>query len=106
LVTLTGDTDLGPCEGLFSSGSPTSNSTGDVVLTASVPACYLGSRAVATAQVTSQGLYGFVQELIPVNLLGYLTFLGPLAVFPGDIALYIAIMGAAIAIGVLLGRGP
>jgi len=106
LVTLTGDTDLGPCEGLFASGSPTSNSTGDVGLMASVPACYLGSRAVATAQVTSQGLYGFVQELIPVNLLGYLTFLGPLAVFPGDITLYIVIMGAAIAVGVLLGRGP
>ncbi|MGA8664348.1 MAG: S53 family peptidase [Thermoplasmata archaeon] len=106
LVTLTGDTDLGPCEGLFASGAPTTNATGFVVLTAAVPACYLGSKAVASAQVTSGGLYGFVQELIPVNLLGYLGFLGPLAVFPGDIALYVAIMGASIVIGVLLGRGP
>ncbi len=106
LVTLTSDTSLSPCAGEFGAGDPTTNTTGYAVLTTVVPDCYLGSKAVASAQVTSEGLYGTVQILIPVNLLGYLDFLGPVTVYPGDIAWYVVIMGAAIAVGVLLGRGP
>ncbi len=79
LVTLTADTSIGPCEGLFGSGEPSTNASGDVVVSVAVPACYLGSKAVASAEVTSNGLYGSAQAVLAVNLLGYLTFLGPLA---------------------------
>ncbi|HTS32886.1 MAG TPA: S53 family peptidase [Thermoplasmata archaeon] len=107
LVTLSADTSIGPCEGTFGSGEPSTNSTGYVVVTVSVPVCYLGSKAVASAQVTADGLYGSAQAILPVNLLGYLTFLGPLTSPPDNLVLYALIMGAAIAVGLLLGgRDP
>lgn len=106
LVTLTADTSIGPCEGLFGSGEPSTNASGDVVVSVAVPACYLGSKAVASAEVTSNGLYGSAQAVLAVNLLGYLTFLGPLASPPGDLILYALIMGTAIAAGLLLGGSP
>lgn len=106
LVTLSADTSIGPCEGTFGSADPSTNSSGYVVVSVEVPVCYFGSKAVASAQVTSDGLYGSAQSILPVNLLGYLTFLGPLAGPPGDVILYALIMGVAIAAGILLGRAP
>jgi kumamolisin len=106
LVSLTSDTTLGVCQGVFGSSTTPTNSSGMVVVSIGVPACYLGSRAVASAQVTADGKYGAAQLIVPVNLLGYLSFLGPIAQYPGDIALYVLIMGAAIALGIVLGRTP
>jgi subtilase family serine protease len=103
-LSLTADTSIGPCEGLFGYGTSPSNASGYVVVSVPVPGCYLGSRAVATALVTSDGHYGMAQSVLAVNLLGYLAFLGPLASPPNDVALYVLIMGAAIAAGILLGR--
>jgi kumamolisin len=106
LVTLTADTTIGPCEGSFGSDEPSTNASGQVAVSFTVPACYLGSKAVASAQVTADGLYGAAQAVLAVNLLGYLSFLGPLATPPGDVILYAIIMGAAIAIGGYLGSEP
>jgi Subtilase family len=105
-VTLTADTSFGPCDGTFGSSSPTTNASGEVSVALSVPACYLGSRAVATVAVMSDGLFGSNQSLVGVNLLGFLSFLGPVTSYPSDIVVYVVVMGTAIALGYVLGRGP
>jgi kumamolisin len=105
-VTLTADTTFGPCGGTFGAATPLTNASGEISVTLPVPACYLGSRAVATVAVTSDGLFGSNQTLVGVNLLGYLGFLAPVSSYPADITVYVVIMGAAIGIGYVLGSGP
>jgi kumamolisin len=104
-VTVTSDTTFGPCAGTFGHTDPTTNSSGDVAVPVAIPACYLGSRALVKVEVTADGLFGSNQTTVGVNLLGFLG-LGSAAVYPASIAVYVLIMGAAITVGSLLGRGP
>ncbi|MCI4365903.1 MAG: S8 family serine peptidase [Thermoplasmata archaeon] len=106
LVTLTADTMLGPCVGEFGTATPTTNGTGDVAVSISIPSCYLGTHALVSVAVSSQGLFGRNHTSVGVNLLGYLGFLGPATTYPEDTALYVLIMAIAIAAGYFLGRGP
>ncbi len=55
LVSLSSAGIGGPCSGFFGSAAPVSNGAGAVVVRISVPYCYLGSSAVATATVSSGG---------------------------------------------------
>ncbi len=105
-VTLTADTTFGPCGGTFGAATPMTNASGEISVSLPISACYLGSRAVATVAVTSDGLFGSNQTLVGVNLLGYFGFLGPVSSYPADISVYIAIMGAAIGVGYVLEPGP
>jgi kumamolisin len=104
IVSLTSSTDLGPCTGTFGSADPTTDSQGNISLSVSVPACYLGSHAEAQVEVISDGYYGTNSTTIAVNLLGYLPFLGPISVYPYNLLGFALILGAATAIGYVLGR--
>lgn len=106
LVSLSADVSIGPCEGQFGSAGPSTNSSGGAVVSFTIPSCYLGSKAIASAQVTSGGLYGVAHTSVAVNLLGYLPFLGPLAIPPDNVLLFALIMGAAIGAGAVLGGKP
>jgi hypothetical protein len=104
-VVLTADTTFGPCGGTFGTASPATNASGEISVAIPVPSCYLGSHAVVTVTVMSDGLFGTNQSVVGVNLLGFLTFLGSATEYPGSIAVYAVIMGAAIVIGYVLGAG-
>ncbi len=106
LLSLTADTSVGICQGSFGIATPVTNATGVAAATFSIPACYLGTKAVASAQITEDGLYGAASRLVAVNLLGYASFLGPLVQPPYDLLVYVAIMGSAIAVGWAVGRPP
>jgi len=106
VVTLTADTTFGPCDGTFGSVAPDTNASGEVSVQIPVPACYLGSHAIASVTVMSNGLFGSNETDVGVNLLGYLGFLGPVSSFPANFAVYVLIMAAAVGVGYVLGRGP
>jgi kumamolisin len=106
VATVTADTTFGPCVGTFGSSAATTNKTGDISVPISIPACYLGTRAVVSVAVRSSGLFGSNQTTVGVNLLGFLGFLGPATTYPTDLVVYVLIMAAAIALGYVLGRGP
>lgn len=93
----------GPCSGTFGSSAPVSNSSGSVIAVIAVPACYLGSSAVASATVAGHGYYGSSSVTVRVNLLGFDPGLAPLSQFPDNVALFVAIMAFAIIVGGLLG---
>ena len=106
LVTLTADTTFGPCDGTFGSATPDTNASGDISVAISVPACYLGSHAIASVAVMSDGLFGSNQTVIGVNLLGYFGFLGSVSTYPANVSVYFLIMAGAVGAGYVLGRGP
>lgn len=106
VVSLSADTDVGPCTGTFGSVSLLSNTSGWVSASLGVPACYLGSHARALASVSADRLYGHRSADFAVNLLGLLPALEPLGRFPYDLLLYAAILGAAMAAGGWIGRRP
>jgi kumamolisin len=106
VVTVTADTTFGPCDGTFGTADPTTNESGVISVPISIPACYLGTRAIVSVAVMSSGLFGSNQTTVGVNLLGDLGFLGSAASYPNDVVVYVLIMAAAIAIGYVLGRGP
>ncbi|HUJ78103.1 MAG TPA: S53 family peptidase [Thermoplasmata archaeon] len=103
-LRLVGSTTVGPCTGIFESVDVTSNGTGWVSASLRVPACYLGARAVATASIETDRLYGHRAERIAVNLLGFVPFLEMLGEPPLSYLLFGAIVGAAIGAGGWLGR--
>jgi kumamolisin len=105
-VTLRATTSIGPCTGLFDSGSPTTNGTGGIGLILRVPYCYLGSHAVVNVSVVTVKLYGAVQGRLAVNLLGLVPGLEVLETPPWNYVTFVGIVGVAIAAGGLLGRGP
>ncbi len=94
----------GPCSGTFGSVSPVTNATGVAVATISVPACYLGSSAVANALVSTDGYYGTNSSTVSVNLLGFVPGLSALATYPDNVILFVAIIGLSIVVGGVLGR--
>jgi subtilase family serine protease len=94
----------GPCSGTFGSVAPVSNATGSVVAVIGVPACYLGSSAIATATIAGNGYYGSTSATVSVNLLGFAPSLAPLAQYPDNVVLFVVIMAIAITVGGLLGR--
>jgi kumamolisin len=106
VVTLTADTEFGPCDGTFGTATPMTNSSGEISVAIGVPGCYLGSHAVASVAVMSDGLFGSNQTIVGVNLLGYLGFLAPFSAYPASVGVYVVIIGAASAVGYVLGRGP
>jgi kumamolisin len=98
------DTDLGPCTGTFASASPTTNGTGWVSGTFSVPLCYLGQHALVNASVVTPKLYGASGVLVNVNLLGFDPSLAFLEDPPWAYVAYSVIVGAAAITGAWLGR--
>ena len=104
LLSLASTTGLGPCTGSFGSSSPTTGPSGNVSVTISVPACYLGSSASASASVQSNGLYGTNSTEVAVNLLAFVPFLSGLLSFPGNVVGFAAIFVAAGLLGYFLGR--
>jgi kumamolisin len=103
-VTLASTGLVGPCAGTFGSATPLSNRTGNVVAAISVPVCFLGSNAIATAMIASGGYYGTNSTTVSVNLLGVLPALKPLTQFPNNILLFVLIIGVGTTVGGLLGR--
>jgi len=95
----------GPCAGTWGAGTFASNSSGYVSLSAAVPACYFGAHAAASATVTSDGYYGTNSTTVGVNLVGFLPALSGIDQFPANVIAFGLIMGVAIAIGYVLGRG-
>lgn len=106
VVTLTSNGIGGPCSGTFGTVTPVSNQTGAIVATISVPLCYLGSSAVATAMVASGGYYGVESATVHVNLLGFAPSLAALGEYPGNVVFFVVIMAIAVAAGAYLGRTP
>jgi hypothetical protein len=103
-LSVAADTDLGPCTGTFGSASPTTNATGWVSATFSVPFCYLGQHALVNASVTTTKLYGTGGLRVDVNLLGFDPALEVLEQAPWAYVTYAVIVGAAAVVGVWLGR--
>ncbi len=96
----------GPCSGSFGSRTVTSNASGGVGTSFHVSACYLGSSAVATVLVESDGYYGTASSTVRVNLFGFFPALQSLTTYPANIVLFTGIMAVAILIGAALGRPP
>jgi len=102
-VSLTADEDFGPCTGTFGSASPATDAGGNINVVISVPVCYLGSHAVASVTVISDGYYGQNSTTLPVNLLALVPALEGIATYPTSIVGYVVIMAIASAIGGVLG---
>ena len=96
----------GPCSGTFGLVAPVSNASGSVLATFTVPSCYLGASAVATATITGGGYYGNVSTSVSVNLLGFFPSLAALAEFPDNVILFVVIMAVCLVAGGMLGRRP
>jgi kumamolisin len=94
----------GPCSGTFGSATPTTNASGEAVATISIPGCYLGLSAQASAQVSADGYYGTNATSVGVNLLGYIPWLSGVATYPGNVAFFVVVIALAIGIGAVLGR--
>ncbi len=105
-VSLASTVNVGPCTGVFGSATALTNALGDLSLSVVVPACYLGSHALAQVLVTSDGYYGTNSTEIAINLLGLAPALGFLAEFPTNVVFFVAITVLASVLGYLLGRGP
>ncbi len=105
-IDLDADSAVGPCVGRFATATVSSNAQGVATASLAVPACYLGSHAIATVTVTSDGLYGQSSTTLAVNLLGLVPALGFLGEMPYSILGFVVIMGLAIALGGVLGRRP
>jgi len=103
-VTLASDTNVGPCIGTFGSSAPTTDTSGNVSTSMSVPVCYFGSHAAAEVEVISDGYYGSNSTQIAVNLLGLVPALGGLANYPYNLAGFTGIMAVSISLGYFLGR--
>ena len=103
-LSLSADTTLGPCTGTFASASPTTNATGWVSATLSVPVCYLGEHALLNASVTTTKLYGTSGVRLNVNLLGLDPALTFLSQAPWVYIAYAVIVGAAVIAGAWIGR--
>ncbi len=102
-ISLASDEDFGPCTGSFGSADPLTNASGDVAVSMSVPACYLGSRADASVTVISNGYYGENSTTVPVNLLALVPALEVLTVYPYNVFGFVVIMAIASTIGGVLG---
>ncbi len=105
-VSLAAYTSLGPCTGTFGSAAPVTDAAGNVNASLSVPFCYLGARAVAQLLVASNGYYGVNSTTVAINLLAFVPLLGGLAEYPYSLVGFGVIMGAAAAVGYVLGRPP
>jgi kumamolisin len=95
----------GPCAGVWSSESLTSNATGFVSISVTVPACFLGAHGTAQVSVTSDGYYGTNSTTFEVNLLGFVPALVGIEQFPLSVVAFALIMGTALAVGFVLGKG-
>jgi len=107
-LSLSADTNLGPCTGTFGSASPTTDGGGSVSAVFSVPVCYLGQHALVNASVATTKLFGSNGLRVSVNLLGLVPSLGFLEDPPWAYVTYSVIVGAAAVGGAWLGRpkGP
>ena len=105
-VTFSSTSNLGPCTGTFASGTPITDASGNVNLSASVPWCFLGSSAVARVLVLANGYYGTNSTSVSVNLLGWFPGLGVLTQFPLNVIGFLGIFAAASLLGYAIGRPP
>jgi kumamolisin len=96
----------GPCAGVWGTASVTSNATGSVSVTVTVPTCFFGSHGTVEASVTSDGFYGTSSTTVDINLLGFVPALAGIQDYPENIVAFCLIMGAAMVLGYVLGRGP
>jgi kumamolisin len=103
-LALAADTSLGPCVGTFGSATLRTDANGEATTRFSVPYCYLGSHAIASAEVSTATIYGTGSRTVGVNLLGYVPGLAFLAHPPWSYVGYAVIMAAAVAVGGVLGR--
>ena len=94
----------GPCSGVWGTSSLTTNSSGWVTLTVTVPVCYLGGHGSASATVTTEGLYGANSTTIAVNLLGFDPSLAGVQSYPENVVAFILIMALGATVGGVLGR--
>jgi kumamolisin len=106
VVSLGSDGVGGPCSGSFGTTTVTSNGSGSVATGFTVPVCYLGSSAIASILVESDGYYGSSSVSVHVNLVGLAPWLAPFATYPTSIVLFAVIMAVAIVIGAVIGRPP
>jgi len=104
-VSLQASDPNGPCAGVWGAKSLTSNATGFVTLVVAVPVCFFGAHGTAQVSVTSDGYYGATSTTFQVNLLAYVPPLVGIEEYPQNVLAFVLIMGAAIAVGYVLGRG-
>lgn len=104
-VSLQASDPNGPCAGVWGSSNINSNATGFVSLSVAVPACFFGAHALAEASVTTHGLYGANSTTVDVNLLGLVPAFAGIESYPQNIIAFGIIMGAAVVVGYILGRG-
>lgn len=102
--TITSDTSVGPCTGVFDTVTTVSNLTGAAQATLEIPFCYLGAHAILQVQVTTPKLFGMDEVHVPVNLLGFLPVLESFDTPPASYLLFGAILAGAIALGGWIGR--
>jgi kumamolisin len=105
VVSLTSTTEIGPCTGVFGTSTVLTDGSGNLSASVPVPVCYLGSHALASVEVVSDGYYGTNSTTIAVNLLGLVPSLGELADYPYNVAAFAAIIAVAVTVGYVLGRG-
>jgi kumamolisin len=104
-VRLEASDSNGPCAGVWGSESLASNGTGVVRLAVTVPACFFGSHGTTQVSVTSDGYYGTASTTFAVNLLGFVPTLAGIEEYPLNVVAFVLILGAAAAVGYLIGRG-
>jgi kumamolisin len=103
-VSFQASDSVGPCAGVWGTGTLSSNASGSVSLAVSVPDCFFGSHGVAQVSVTSDGYYGTNSTTVDVNLLGLAPGLAGVEQYPTNVVAFVLIMGAAVAAGYVLGR--
>jgi kumamolisin len=103
-VSLEATGSTGPCAGVWGSESLTSNASGVVSLAVTVPACFFGSHGTAQVSVTSDGYYGTASTTFAINLLAFVPALVGIEQYPQNVVAFVLIMGAAAAVGYLIGR--
>jgi kumamolisin len=94
----------GPCSGTLSSTTGSTNASGTALVSMSVPACYLGSKASLSATVQTNGLFGQNSTDFAINLLGFAGFLAFIQSFPYNLIAFVLIMTVAIVAGWRIGR--
>ncbi|MGP8016130.1 MAG: protease pro-enzyme activation domain-containing protein [Thermoplasmata archaeon] len=104
-VSLQASDPNGPCAGVWGAESLASNATGFVSLAVTVPACFFGSHGTTQVSVTSDGYYGTASTTFAVNLIAFVPALVGIEAYPQNVVAFVLIMGAAVVVGYVIGRG-
>jgi kumamolisin len=94
----------GPCGGVFGNTTVVTGTNGTATGKFTVPWCYFGGSAVASATLLSHGLFGEAQTSVTVSLLSGPGFVQLLSTFPYNVLFFTLIILIALLIGLVLSR--